>query len=262
VSGEEQGTLDRLQRLQKHQTMIETKYFRHLKLGNPVHRLAFLLGQYMLKKQTLLARYPLFHQHSVPVPEHLHDILFDTSCDILESGDKITGDPELRPWSWMFQTFVPWHSVVYLLNELSKNPGNPERERAWRAVDLALAVERGLTPEANRALWRPLQGLIEKARTATIQAGGTAPLFFTSDCSVQEPPAYSTAGDYGNLMGDQGFLMDHSMMPALDYGGPGQNFSTTISDFGTGNTGASFSGGFSWSTCAGLGNCYSSDTFS
>ena len=110
---------------------------------------------------------------------HLRDTLFDISCDVLESAAAISKEEEFQHLCWMTETYVPWHPVVFLLNDLCKGSSDNDRERAWKAVDSAFAVERGLTMEEKSALWRPLERLVEKARQSTVMAGGNEHLNFT-----------------------------------------------------------------------------------
>jgi hypothetical protein len=116
-----------------------------------------------------MAQYPLFHSssRSAPISKDLRDELFETSCKILELTDWLVDDPEMSPWTWMLQTYVHWHPVAFLLNELCTAPQHPQSTRAWGAIKKTLEKPRGLTPEANQALWRPLRGLLERAKAMT-----------------------------------------------------------------------------------------------
>jgi hypothetical protein len=108
----------------------------------------------IISVQSLISKYPQFHKgrRSSPLSKTLTDVLFATSCEILEHSHEIITDPETTAWTWMLQTYVQWHPVAYLLNELCTSPQHPQAPRAWRAIDYAFTISHGLTFEANMAI--------------------------------------------------------------------------------------------------------------
>jgi hypothetical protein len=168
LEGDRQGIPEQVKALADCKAMIESKYFQHCSSSIPFQKTTHWIGQIVLAKQTLLTQYPLFHSccRSTPISRDLRDELFETSCKILEMNDEITNDPECSAWTWMLQTYIHWHPVAFLLNELCETPQHPQSGRAWRAVDKGITNPHGLVPEANQALWRPLRGLLERAKLA------------------------------------------------------------------------------------------------
>ena len=101
--------------------------------------------------------------------------------------DEIIHDPKTSAWTWMLQTYMHWHPVAFLLNELCATTQHPQSSRAWSAIEKAYANPHGLSPEANQALWRPLQGLLERAKTMTQRTFPGS--YFRSVSSEPEVPA-------------------------------------------------------------------------
>lgn len=214
MQGDRQGIPEQAKVLADCRDMIQSKYLQHCSPSIPFQKTILWVGQIILSKQNLLAQYPLFHNscRSMAISSDLREELFDSSCKILEMSDEIINDPETSAWTWMLQSYVHWHPVAFLLNELCKTPQHPQANRAWSAIDKELAHPHGLSPEANKALWRPLRGLHERARlaaeaasprnyfelpptTSTILDGAYAlPLSAPSEISFQQPSSLPTFG--------------------------------------------------------------------
>jgi hypothetical protein len=155
------------------QSIIKRKYLQQCDMSIPYQRITYIVGITILAKLSLIAQYPMFRSsnRSVPISDELKESLFNISCDILEHTDKAINDPEIRGWAWMIQTYVNWHPVAYILNELRTTPNHHQSVRAWRAIAVEYTNSHGLTFEANLALWRPLRGLLEHAKLARQRAG-------------------------------------------------------------------------------------------
>jgi hypothetical protein len=198
-------------------SMIQTKYLQHCSPSIPFQKVTLWVGRIILLKQSLLSQYPLFHSscRSTPISGDLRNELFETSCEILELTAEIVSDPETFPWTWMLQTYIHWHPVAFLLNELCATPQHPQSARAWSAIDKAYASPHGLSPEANQALWRPLRGLLEKAQKATQRASPG----YTD--SVSPMSAYSATAYVSEISSQQQndlamFMPDSSLPPPGD----------------------------------------------
>jgi hypothetical protein len=96
------------QLLVEFKSSIETKFLRHCQPSDPFQRTALKVGQIILGKQSLISQYPQFHKgrRSSPLSKSLTDVLFATSCEILEHSHEIITDPETTAWTWMLQTYV------------------------------------------------------------------------------------------------------------------------------------------------------------
>lgn len=169
LQGDRERVAEQTSAVDECKSLIESKYLRFCSPSIPFQRISLRVGQIILAKQSLVAQYPLFHSssRSGPIAKDLRDVLFETSCKILEWTDEAINDPETSAWSWMLQTYVHWHPVAFLLNELCAAPQHTQSARAWSAIEKAFENRHGLTPEANHAIWRPLRGLLERAKAIT-----------------------------------------------------------------------------------------------
>lgn len=151
---------------------IDAKFLRHCRRQVPLQRTANAIGNVILSKACLIIHYPLLQsqRNLGHVSKDLINKLFVVSCNVIEPGHELILDPETYAYTWQYQTYVHWHPVAFLLREFCTLQMSQEQMiRAWRAVTLAISDPHGLEPEPNRALWKPLDGLISRAK-AKIQA--------------------------------------------------------------------------------------------
>lgn len=138
----------------------------------------------------------------------------------------------------MVQTYVHWHPVAYILNELCADPKHEHVEKAWRIIDMAYRNPHGVPPEANIATWKPLRGLLERAQAARTKAGLDLSLQYMTPSSIpaaEIPTAMpvqilsiETGSDYMPLPIENLVPADESLM-AFDLSTP----YTTMSNFMT-----------------------------
>jgi hypothetical protein len=214
---------------------IKTHYLQVCNPSIPFQRVIIKIGQVLFSKMALISQYPPFKSsnRSHSISSSLKETLFNHACEIIEHTDEMINDPETKRWGWMLQTYVHWHPVAYILNELSMNPMHEHVERAWTVIDMAFANLHGLTFEANMAIWKPLRGLLERAKMARQRAG------LNVDAQLMTPA--STTGSFNtmatNVDGLEAvFLPDQNLVPGdeslmtLDLTTP----YATMSDFMTG----------------------------
>jgi hypothetical protein len=116
--------------------LVQSKYLQYCSPTIPFHKVVLMISRIILEKQALLAQYPLFHyrHRSAPISSQLRDELVQKSCKILEMSEEVVKDLSTTAWTWMLQTYVHWHPVVFLLTELCRTPLHPQTARAWRAT--------------------------------------------------------------------------------------------------------------------------------
>jgi hypothetical protein len=163
---------------------INDKYLQHCRREIPLQRTAQTIGKIILSKAALIIHYPLLRsqRNLGNVSKSMIDKLYDASCDIIEPGHGLMTDSETYAYTWHYQTYVHWHPVAFLLREFCTLQMTQEQmTRAWRAITWAITDPHGLEPESNRALWKPLDGLIDRAKAKIlaldtgIDAGSISP---------------------------------------------------------------------------------------
>ena len=95
-------------------------------------------------------------------------------------------------WGWLFQTYVQWHAVAFVISELCTRTLGPEIDETWKLLD-SVFVEWGntITKQNKGLLWKPIRKLMVKARQARHKALEKA-MWYPSDGSLG--PAGPTMG--------------------------------------------------------------------
>ncbi|KAL4765779.1 Zn(II)2Cys6 transcription factor [Aspergillus foveolatus] len=90
------------------------------------------------------------------VADTVRERLFITAIEVVEFARLLETDPRTSQWSWLFECYPQWHSVVFLLTELCARPQmqTPLASRAWAVAREAVArwnstdyQKRGVTPK-------------------------------------------------------------------------------------------------------------------
>lgn len=238
LTGDTQQFPEQSKAMASFESILKNKYLQICSLNDPFQRVTFIVGSVILAKMSLISQYPMFRSsnRSVPISDTLKETLFNSSCEILENTNKVITDPKMRGWAWMLQTYVHWHPVAYILTELCKIPNHHQSVRAWRAIELAYANPHGLTFEASLAIWRPLKGLLERAKLARQKAGlnmyvqditATGSIAFTNITAL---PLVSVGGVDPVFTPEENLAPSDESLMALDLSTP----FPTITDFMTG----------------------------
>ncbi|KAJ6058933.1 uncharacterized protein N7446_008516 [Penicillium canescens] len=153
------------------QRMQET-YIANASLSLPPVWVAATLTRLILSKMSLMA-YRSFQRvdGSESCSQQIKDKLFLAAVEVLEYANQLNNDPRAQKWSWLFGTYVQWYSVTLLLSELRKSTQGELVERAWKAIDVLVETQVGdaQTDPRRAFLWRPVRGLMVKARMAREQ---------------------------------------------------------------------------------------------
>ncbi|KAJ5200648.1 hypothetical protein N7472_005852 [Penicillium cf. griseofulvum] len=153
------------------QRMQET-YIADASLSLPPVWVAATLTRLVLSKMSLMA-YRSFEgdDGSEKWSQQIKDKLFLASVEVVEYANQLNNDPRAQKWNWLFGTYVQWYSVSYLLSELCKSTRGELVERAWKAIDLLVEtqLDDAQTHPRRAFLWRPVRGLMVKARMAREQ---------------------------------------------------------------------------------------------
>lgn len=238
LTGDTQQSPEQSKAVSDFQLLLKNKYLQQCDISNPFQRVTYYVGSTILGKMSLIANYPMFHSsnRSVPISDEVKEALFNTSCEILENTDKAINDPETRGWSWMLQTYVHWHPVAYILNELRTTPAHHGSTRAWRAIEIAYSNPHGLTFEANLSIWRPLRGLLERAKLAREKAGldmyvqYVTPSGSSAYTNITALPMVSPGVVEPRFSPEEGLMPSDESLMALDLSTP----FATMADFMTG----------------------------
>jgi hypothetical protein len=146
---------------------LETKYLQYCLNSGALHWVAATVSRLVLAKMSIMI---FFRGPDSPdnLPQHIRDRLFIASIEIHEYSRLLETGATTKKWGWLFQTYVHWHALVYILREICNRPRCPVTDRAWRAVDSSFAswddAVKHSRSSKNGMLWMPLRRLMAKAR--------------------------------------------------------------------------------------------------
>jgi hypothetical protein len=136
---------------------------------NPMFWVAANIARVVVAKLTLIIYQPLLFlgpSHDMLSAER-RQRLTTAAIEIFECQQRLNSDPRSKQWRWLFQTYMQWHAVAYLLLECSHRSWTATMERAWTAVNSALnmAKEVDLARMTHHtAVWLPFRKLFAKSR--------------------------------------------------------------------------------------------------
>ena len=146
------------------QTSLDEKYFKYCDLEVPICFLAFTASRLVLAKMKLTVHHPARSQSS-DLSQAQFGTLVASSIDIIEYAHELRTNVKYSRWLWLFQQYVEWDAVAFLLHSLTITPLPTFAERAWKAIDGFLEDWKDHIPNGQRERrWRRLLALQAKAR--------------------------------------------------------------------------------------------------
>ncbi|KAH0550922.1 hypothetical protein GP486_007712 [Trichoglossum hirsutum] len=149
------------------QLMLKEKYLDKCDMTVPLHWVSAAVVKLVIAKIYLIIHHPFQQKDGgVTVPQETRDHLFHTSCVVLEYSHLIQSWPAASHWGWLFETYVQWHAVAFILTELCVRADGPEVDKAWKAVDTVFREADQFEMEADSKRsqhWKPLKKLLAKA---------------------------------------------------------------------------------------------------
>lgn len=214
---------------------LEQQYLQYCSPKIPVQKVALKVARVMLNKLDLVVQYPLFQRgNSSQIPEDLKKKLSIVSCGIIEQTNELFEDPGTAPLSWLFQIYIHWHPVAFLLNEICEASQPSEHLlRSWKAVNLALTGPHGLDEEEDAVLYKPMETLISRARAKMQSLGLHDPTNEPRDL-MQQSNEYSLKQEQLGSSGETNLVPSYN--PLGDAGFYGNEFDLyqpmmTMNDF-------------------------------
>ncbi|KAL2036736.1 hypothetical protein N7G274_010531 [Stereocaulon virgatum] len=141
----------------KRKAYIEEKYLNHLDESIPLQHCAKVVGRLLTAKfNAMLLRRHLW-EDNVTAPQHeLQDTLVQSSLIVCESAVKLDASPYLAPWSWYAGAFQRYHTSVFLLIEIYRNPQMQRADRVEAVLDHVFGAPTVSSRERNHEILRIL----------------------------------------------------------------------------------------------------------
>ncbi|KAI0390615.1 fungal-specific transcription factor domain-containing protein [Xylariaceae sp. FL0594] len=120
------------------------------------------VARLIMSKMSLVIYQPLMPSTGNDLPNDVRDRLFMASIEVVEYHIILNGEPKIRRWRWIFQTYNQWHAVAYLLLEVCRRPWSASVERGWLALTSTFQLDDSLD-FAKPAIWTLLRKLMNQA---------------------------------------------------------------------------------------------------
>lgn len=144
---------------------LEENHFRCCDLEVPICFLAVTASRLVLAKMKLIIHHPARSQSS-GLSQEQFTVLVASSIEIIEYAHELRTNVKYSRWLWLFQQYVEWDAVAFLLHSLTVSPLAAHlADRAWKAIDGFLEDWKNHVPNGLRERrWRRLLALQAKAR--------------------------------------------------------------------------------------------------
>jgi hypothetical protein len=157
VSGPSLTELKRL--LDKLVTKLQQRYLQYCDLQIPICFLAETATRMIITKVRLTMHHPA-RNDSAACPEILRDLAV-RSVEILEGAHILRTHEKYSRWVWLFEKYIDWDAVAFLLQIMISTSSCVPLERAWAAINVFYADWNGRAKDDER--WRRLGVLHAKA---------------------------------------------------------------------------------------------------
>lgn len=171
VSDSENSITPKIRSIKEKETLIkdctdriENIYLYKADTNDPKAWLLSMIARLLVLKLWLLTQYPLQNVKS----EHYEAATgqsLRTAVAYLYMHDMIETHEVSKPYSWWFETHVPWHPLAVALVELCTDNDEELTRRAWAIIDKCYKKwsERAADGPGG-ILWKPIKNLLKKAR--------------------------------------------------------------------------------------------------
>lgn len=149
---------------------LEERYLKDCDMNVPLFWVTATVARLMMSKMWLMVYHPFQRQDGgTTLPPEIKEKLFITSLENIEYSILLETEGRTMKWGWLFKTYVQWHALAFILNELCYRTSGDLVERAWLAIEQTRGGRwgEGMSEDDSRGhLWRPLRKLYLKAKDA------------------------------------------------------------------------------------------------
>ncbi|KAK8116438.1 uncharacterized protein PG998_004719 [Apiospora kogelbergensis] len=144
--------------------------FQHVsQVGEVRSELGIAVTRLVMAKMKLLTFVPVLFSSSSSIPDYFSDdirtTLFVAAIEVAEYNHSMNENTAFIPYRWIFQTYTHWHSIVYMLMEITRRPWSPLVERAWVALHSKWLIPlNAFKMDKNKEISMPLKKLLTRAQ--------------------------------------------------------------------------------------------------
>ncbi len=145
---------------------FEQQYLQHTtESASITYWVAVTVTRLIMAKMTLIVFLPvLFSAPGEHVSDEIRAKLLVSAIEVAEYNHALNAEEACRHWRWVYQSHTHWHSIVYLLIEISRRPWSPIVERGWVALHSSWLIPARDPADKNARIWVPLRRLMSTAR--------------------------------------------------------------------------------------------------
>jgi hypothetical protein len=141
-------------------SQLQEKYFKYCDPQVPICFLAERATRMVITKLRLTINHPARRESSGISKELLQDLVLQ-SIEIIEGAHILRTHEKYSRWVWLFEKYIEWDAVAFLLHVLGAIPLSVPLERAWKAIEVFFNDWKGRSLDHDR--WQRLEKLQSKA---------------------------------------------------------------------------------------------------
>lgn len=153
---------------------MQAKYLHHCDMKIPLDFVTATAERLIVAKLKLVVHHTARKNCESGVTDT--DIAFlTTSIEIIECAHNLRTNQAYQRWVWLFQTYVEWDALAYLLLHLASTRTGVNLDRAWDAVNTAFSDWKDETTSSSgeqERRWRRMEEL--RVRAIAVHGGRSA----------------------------------------------------------------------------------------
>ncbi|EED18340.1 conserved hypothetical protein [Talaromyces stipitatus ATCC 10500] len=164
---------ERMHALEQISGQLQDRYLRSCDVSVPIQWVTATVIRLALARSWLIAHLPervtaeeITLRGTSSVQDPTREQLFQTAVEVLEFAYLLDTDPRTKQWSWFFESYPQWHSVVFVLSELCARPRTILTDRAWAVTVRAVARWTNTDFRKGGITLKIILQLMEQAATA------------------------------------------------------------------------------------------------
>jgi hypothetical protein len=147
--------------------LLQQKYLKDCDLSIPLHELTCIAAHAAICRMRLTAHHPRqYAARGMQIPQNDRDMLFHNSLRIMEFDNIGRSKKAIQKFLWHVDNYFQWHSLIYLLSELSCRFTGDEVDNAWRQIERIFEHHSQIINDTKRSLHVAICTLALKAYEA------------------------------------------------------------------------------------------------
>lgn len=147
---------------------METKYLRYCDFANPVHTLTMGLARSACTSGKLRIRLPRAKSKGANISESDRREIWHIANKILDYDVAVHNNPDLKKFMWHLKAFFQFDPMIWILNEVRRDPLAPEHEAVWSKIQITYDNHPEMLT-SKRALLTAIARLVTKAWDSYVQ---------------------------------------------------------------------------------------------